>query len=257
MDVSRIERISSLQNPLLKAVRRAIQKGTQTEDGCLVAEGFHLLEEAVATGMEIRAIVGTAQGLAGIGDFAERVIELSDSMFRDLSSMETPQGILALVRAPQWDRTVLERSDALVVALDSIQDPGNAGTILRSAEAFGATAVVGLRGTVDFANPKLLRASAGSVFRLPVFRGELSELKGKLYGAAGDGRKLVSDVDLTGPCTLVIGSEGQGLSEATRKATELVRIPTEGVESLNAAIAASVLLYEAARQRSSQRGRQG
>jgi TrmH family RNA methyltransferase len=249
MDVSRIERISSLQNPLLKSVRRAIQKGTATEEGCLVAEGFHLLEEALTSGMKIDAIIGTTQGLAGVGDLAGRIIELSDSMFRDLSGMETPQGIMALVRTPVWDRAMLSVGNPLIVALDSVQDPGNAGTILRSAEAFGATAVFGLRGTVDFANPKLLRASAGSIFRLPVFRGELSELKVTLYGAAGEMGKPASAVDWRGPTAIVIGSEGQGLSEAVRKATQAVHIPTQGVESLNAAIAAAVFLYEASRQR--------
>ncbi len=252
MDVSRIERISSLQNPLMKVVKRAIQKGAATEDGCLVAEGFHLLEEALTTGMKIEALIGTAQGLSGVGAVANRILELPDSVYRDLSSMETPQGIMALVRGPQWDRKMLFEGNPLIVALDSVQDPGNAGTILRSAEAFGATAVFALRGTVDFANPKVLRASAGSIFRLPVFRGELSELKLTLYGAAGDSGdtgKLAKDVDWRGPCAIVIGSEGQGLSEAVRKATQPVRIPTQGVESLNAAIAAAVFLYEAARQR--------
>jgi TrmH family RNA methyltransferase len=249
MDVSRIERISSLQNPLLKSVRRAIQKGTATEEGCLVAEGFHLLEEALTSGMQLDAIIGTTQGLAGVGDLAARIIELSDSMFRDLSGMETPQGIMALVKTPVWDRSMLHEGNPLIVALDSVQDPGNAGTILRSAEAFGATAVFGLRGTVDFANPKLLRASAGSIFRLPVFRGELSELKVTLYGAAGEMGKPASAVDWRGPTAIVIGSEGQGLSEAVRKATQAVHIPTQGVESLNAAIAAAVFLYEASRQR--------
>jgi TrmH family RNA methyltransferase len=250
MDVSRVERISSLQNPMLKSIRRAIQKGSETEEGCLVAEGFHLLEEALTSGMEIVAVIGTAQGLAGVGSLGARVIELTDSMFRDLSGMETPQGIMALVRTPKWDRKVLLEGTPMIVALDSVQDPGNAGTILRSAEAFGATAVLLLRGTVDFANPKVLRASAGSVFRVPVFRGELSELSGvKLFGADGDGAKVASEVDWRGPCAIVIGSEGQGLCEASKKATQAVRIPTQGVESLNAAIAAAVFLYEAARQR--------
>lgn len=249
MDVSRIERIASLQNPLLKSVKRAIQKGSTTEEGCLVTEGFHLFEEAVNTGMTIEAIIGTAQGLAGVGDFSTRVIELLDSTFRDLSSMETPQGIMALVKAPVWDRAILNQGNPLIVALDSVQDPGNAGTILRSAEAFGATAVFGLRGTVDFANPKLLRASSGSIFRLPTFRGELSELKMTLYGASGEVGQLASAVDWRGPSAIVIGSEGQGLSEAVRKATKGVRIQTQGVESLNAAIAAAVFLYEASRQR--------
>ena len=249
MDVARIERISSLQNPLLKSIRKAISKGSSTEDGCLVAEGFHLLEEALGSGAKIEAIIGTAQGLAGVGSLAGKIIELTDSMFRDLSGMETPQGILALVRTPAWDRSILNSGNPLIVALDSVQDPGNAGAILRTAEAFGATAVVALRGTVDFANPKLLRASAGSIFRVPTFKGELSELKMPLYGASAEAGVLASQVDWRGPCVIVIGSEGQGLCESVRKATRGVRIPTRGVESLNASVAAAVFLYEAARQR--------
>ena len=109
-----------------------------------------------------------------------------------------------------------------------------------------------LRSNRNTGNSSRSRASSGSIFRLPVFRGELSELKLTLFGAAGDAGdtgKLAKDVDWRGPCAIVIGSEGQGLSEAVRKATQPVRIPTQGVESLNAAIAAAVFLYEAARQR--------
>lgn len=252
MPPSRTERITSLHNPLLKQIRGAIQKGTTTDDGALVAEGFHLLEEAITSGVEIEAIVGTAQGLAGIGDLAGRIIELPDAVFRDLSGMETPQGILTLVRPPVWDAQLMSTDTPLLVVLDSIQDPGNAGTILRSAEAFGANAVIALRGTVDFANPKLIRASAGSIFRLPTFRLELKDIGVPIYGASGSGDTLVHDVNWRPAAAIAIGSEGRGLSEAVRKACQSVCIPTIGVESLNAATAATVFLYEAARQRAAQ-----
>lgn len=249
MEASRVERILSLHNPLLKSIRKAVQKGSRTEEGWMVAEGFHLLEEALASGVEIGAVVGTEQGLAGVGSLGMRVVELSDALFRDLSGVEAPQGILTLVKTPEWDRSVLAQEGALVVVLDSVQDPGNAGTIIRSAEAFGASAVVALRGTVDLANPKVLRASAGSMFRVPCFRLEAGEVGLPLYGASGSAKTLVSEVDWRGAAGIVIGSEGRGLSEAVKKQCELVRIPTVGVESLNAAIAATVFLYEAGRQR--------
>ncbi len=249
MPPSRVERLTSLHNPLLKRIRLAIQKGALTEDGLWVAEGFHLLEEAINSGLPPEIIVGTAQGLSSLGNLADRIIEVPDALFRDISGVENPQGILALVRPPVWERSLLQTPQALLLALDGIQDPGNAGTILRSAEAFGVTAVIALRGTVDMANPKVLRASAGSVFRLPVFRAELAELPSPLYGASGSGELTVDAVDWRGAATIIIGSEGRGLTEAVRKACRTVAIPTTGVESLNAATAATIFLYEAARQR--------
>lgn len=249
MEAPRVEHILSLHNPLLKSIRKAIQKGTRTEEGWIVAEGFHLLEEALSSGVEIGAVIGTEQGLSGLASLGTRVIELSDSLFAGLSGLETPQGILTLVKTPSWTPDLLSSPQALLLVLDGVQDPGNAGAILRSAEAFGATAVVALRGTVDFANPKLVRAAAGSLFRLPSFRLELADLTLPLYGASGSGHKLVADIDWRGPAAIVIGSEGRGLTEAVKKQCELVRIPIVGVESLNAATAATVFLYEAARQR--------
>jgi TrmH family RNA methyltransferase len=249
MDSPRAEKILSLHNPLLKSIRKAMQKGSRTEEGWIVAEGFHLLEEALGSGVEIGAVIGTEQGLSGVASLGVRVVELSDALFRDLSGMETPQGILTLVRTPEWNRDLLAAPGALLLVLDGVQDPGNAGTILRTAEAFGATAVIALRGTVDLANPKVVRASAGSLFRVPSFRLELADLPVPLYGASGSGHKLVGDVDWRPAAAIVIGSEGRGLTEAVKKQCELVRIPTAGVESLNAAIAATVFLYEASRQR--------
>ena len=226
-----------------------------------VAEGIRTVEALLASPLRVRALLAssalatTPRGAAvHAAALAHGIpVEVVDeAAFASAADTEAPQGVLAIADLPRHVLGAPPGAGARYLILDGVQDPGNAGTIIRSAEAFGATALFALRGTVDFANPKLLRASSGSIFRLPVFRGELSELKLTLYGAAGDAGdagKLAKDVDWRGPCAIVIGSEGQGLSEAVRKATQPVRIPTQGVESLNAAIAAAVFLYEAARQR--------
>jgi TrmH family RNA methyltransferase len=141
--------------------------------------------------------------------------------------------------------------------LDGLQDPGNAGTILRAAEAFGATGVAFLKGTVSPYNPKCLRASAGSIFRIPVAAG----LDQQLFLAAAEQRKIalfalmpkgatdVGEVGLGSKCAIVVGSEGRGVSERLREKSTAIRIPTVGVESLNAALAAGIALFVARRQR--------
>jgi len=150
---------------------------------------------------------------------------------------------------------------ALVVVLDGLQDPGNAGTIVRAGEAFGATGVLFLKGSVNPHNPKTLRASVGSLFRVPylaavdgaVARAALQGRSVPLYAAVparrGGGTRSVTETDLAAPCGLAIGSEAHGVSGELRGCAVDVSIPTVGVESLNAAVAAGILLYEARRQR--------
>jgi TrmH family RNA methyltransferase len=146
--------------------------------------------------------------------------------------------------------------------MDGVQDPGNAGTIVRAAEAFGASGVLFLKGTVSPWNPKTLRASAGSLFRVPFVTGieppeavsaiRLHSLRTFAAMPFTGSEKLVHAADLTGNCAIVVGSEGRGVSPELRAVAEGLAIPTAGVESLNAAVAASILLYEARRQRTAQ-----
>jgi TrmH family RNA methyltransferase len=157
--------------------------------------------------------------------------------------------MLALVRLPEWIEKDLLKATPLVVVLDGVQDPGNAGAILRTAEAFGATGAVFLKGTVSLSNPKCLRASAGSAFRLPVVTEIPNGLK--LYAADPRAELPVAAADLTAPCAIIIGAEGSGVRPELAAHATGVKIPTSGVESLNAAVAAGILLYEARRQRSS------
>ncbi len=256
------ELLTSPANPLVKEIRRAVGRGTLTRDGYAVAEGFHLLEEALRSGCEIGAVVVSESVRAeaeerGAALGAVRRIILGDALFRAISATETSQGVIALVRPPAWDVEALFRGTPLVLVLDGIQDPGNAGAIVRAAEAFGATGVVFLKGTVSPYNPKAARASAGSVFRTPLVTGieagpACAALRAHgldIYAAMPSAAKDAASADLTRKCAFLIGSEGRGLSARTRAGAAELRIPVAGVESLNAAMAAGILLYEARRQR--------
>jgi TrmH family RNA methyltransferase len=194
--------------------------------------------------------------LAGV-----KIAVMPDALFETISGTETSQGVMALVTPPAWKLEQLFRGSPLVVVLDGLQDPGNAGTIARAAEAFGASGLMFLKGTVNPYNPKTLRASAGSLFRVPFLHGvdpalaraAMAQNKVELFAGVPAGSKGpvrgLHVVDLTGRCGLIIGNEAHGVSSLLRAASSDISIPTVGVESLNAAIAAGVLLYEARRQR--------
>jgi TrmH family RNA methyltransferase len=258
------EILLSDKNPLLKQVRRAIAKGALTADGFAVAESFHLLEEALASDCEISAVIVAESVKSAVAAHVRglkrtRVVAVRDAIFAELASTETTQGVIALVRPPVWTLDQVVRGRSLLMVLDGLQDPGNAGAILRAAEAFGATGAAFLKGSVSPYNPKTLRASAGSIFRLPVVAqtdeslliAVLDQKRVALYAAAPRAQKCISDVNLSERCAIIIGGEGRGVSAKLLDRAIAVRIPTSGVESLNAAVAAGVMLYEARRQRSS------
>jgi RNA methyltransferase, TrmH family len=258
------EIITSAANPLLKDVRRAMARGALTSDGWCVAETFHLLEEALRSDCEVKTVLAAesvrsaAEGhVRGLG--RTKVVVAPDALLRAVSDTESSQGIIALVKPPQWRLEQLFRGSPLVLVLDGLQDPGNCGTIVRAAEAFGASGVIFLKGTSSPYNPKTLRASAGSLFRVPFLHGvdaalaraALKQNRVELYAGvpAHNGVRSLVQVDLTGRCALIIGNEARGVGGELRSAALDVAIPTVGVESLNAAIAAGILLYEARRQR--------
>ena len=254
--------LTSPRNPLLKEVRKAIVRGASTEQGFAVAESFHLLEEALRSDCEISAVFAAESVRTAVESHVRglkkiRVIVLDDDLFRGIAATESSQGVLALVRPPQWTVEQLFRGHSLTVVLDGLQDPGNAGTILRAAEAFGATGVAFLKGTVSPYNPKCLRASAGSIFRVPL----VPALDQHLLLAAAEQRHIelfalmpkgsleLGEANLSRKCAVIVGSEGRGVSERLRAKAVDVRIPTVGVESLNAALAAGIALYAARKQR--------
>ncbi|MCW5977300.1 MAG: RNA methyltransferase [Bryobacteraceae bacterium] len=255
--------LTSSRNPLLKDVRRAVTRGGLTSGGFAVAEGVHLMEEALRSGRPISAVLAAASEAAAARERVAarpevRVVALEDGLFREISSTEHSQGVITLVAPRQWTVEELFGEAPLVVALDGIQDPGNAGAVARAAEAFGASGIIFLRGSVSPHNPKTLRASAGSLFRTPFVEGYdgaavRNEIRGRslaLYVATPRGGAVLGDANLRGGFALVLGSESRGVSEAFRAGATELRIPTAGVESLNVAVAAGIILYDAARQRS-------
>ena len=255
--MTKAETIRSAANPLLKDVRRAILRGGLTSRGCAVAETFHLLEEALASDCEVETVLAAESAAARVHLPARvKLVVVPDALLQQVADTQTSQGVIALVKPRAWSVEDLFRGQALVVVLDGVQDPGNAGTIVRAAEAFGATGAMFLKGTVSPFNPKTLRAAAGSLFRVPLVYGmeaeaareALEQNRVELFAAVTAGRS-VADTDLTGRCGLIVGSEARGVDARLRAAAREVSIPTAGVESLNAAMAAGILLYEARRQR--------
>ncbi len=269
--------VQSKQNSRLKELRRALAHPGLDRSSLAGIEGPKLLEEALRAGLRISCVF-VAQGaehlLEGLALSAEtEVLLLPRELLDSALATETPQPVAALVEPPEWNwadvlggakKAALLPANAkpLIVVLAELQDPGNLGTILRSAEAFGASAVLSLPGTVSEWNPKAVRASAGSVFRVPLLSvstddcfARLRKAGMKIWTTAVSGAEAADHINLAGPVALVIGNEGNGVPQKlATQADGAVTIPCPGpVESLNAAAAASVLLYEASRQRRSAR----
>jgi TrmH family RNA methyltransferase len=257
--------VQSKQNARLKELRRAFARPARNEQGFAAIEGPNLLEEALRAGLHVPAVFvaeETQHLLRGmpLGPETE-VLLVPGPLLNSVLETETPQPVAALLSPPHWTWVHLfnqANHPALIVLLAGLQDPGNVGTILRSAEAFGADGIVSLPGTVNPWNQKAMRASAGSVFRLPVIAAgieeafqRLREAKVKVFTTALRGATAASAADLTEPVAFLIGNEGNGVPEDIAvQAGGALTIPCPGpVESLNAAVAASVLLYEASRQR--------
>lgn len=262
----RLRRVEGRHNALVKELRKAFASGEPTPDGCCAIEGLRIVEEAIRSGVKFRAVFfSTAAELKAerllpqIGTHVETVV-LPDRLFSGAVPSETPQGVAALIRCKSFSmEDVLARSAAgPVVVVVGLQDPGNLGTILRSAEAFGAGGVLLAEGTVSLFNAKVVRASAGSVFRLAIARTKfpegLEQLRGsglRLIATSSHKGTPIDQASLTGPLAVLVGNEGKGLPrELLANMSEVVAIPhSSSVESLNAGVAASIVLYEAARQR--------
>jgi TrmH family RNA methyltransferase len=278
--------IISRDNRWLKRFRACL-RGEDGGDGIVGVEGVRLVEAALGSGLAVEAMLVSESGDRHLARFGRSIaaglqmLRTTDRLFAGIADTQTPQGVAALVRPKAAGVEDVLRGVSLVAVLVGVQDPGNVGTILRAAEAFGATGAAtcsaGGVGTADPLAPKAMRASAGSALRLPILRGMscailLAQLRVsgvKLYAAVRDsdaslGRKsdgvppLVRpwEADWKSPVALLIGNEGAGLGEEIVRACDArVSIPqresgeTRGVESLNAAMAGSVLLYEAMRQR--------
>jgi RNA methyltransferase, TrmH family len=243
----------ALSNQRVQRLRRLIgRRDERRAEGLLVVEGAVLILEAAEAGWEIESqYVAPGTDPLDVGGEVER---LAPGVIERVASTESPQPVLAIVRRRAVDPGIVDTADFVVVA-DGVSDPGNLGTMLRSAEGSGADALVVTPGTVDYTSPKVVRASAGSIFRLPVLEvSDVSEVarSGLVpIGTTSHGAAAYTDLDMTRRIALVLGNEPRGLSADTDVA-EWVTIPLEGrVESLNVAMACAVLCFEVARQRRS------
>jgi RNA methyltransferase, TrmH family len=264
---NRLRRITAGQNLLLKQLRQAFHRGELTPSGECAIEGFRISEEAIRSGLRFRAVFVSESGqkraarlLPQIGSHVETIL-LSDKLFSSAVPSQSPQGIAALVQTRTFaleDILAGSSSGALLVIV-GLQDPGNLGTLMRSAEAFGAKGVLLGEGTVSAFNSKVVRAAAGSVFRLAASRVELrAAIRAmraraiRLLATSSHKGTPLPQADLQGPIAIFIGNEGAGIDKKLlSEMDQLVMIPhSTRVESLNAGIAASIILYEAWRQRS-------
>jgi TrmH family RNA methyltransferase len=259
-------KLEGQHHPLAKTVRRMVRSGELCADGLVLLETARLIEDALASGILVPTVLLRAGAKARHGGLLENlptdttVYEVVPAVFDTLTTTETSPGILALAEQPNWSEQDLfpTAKPSLIPVLAGVQDPGNLGTILRAAEAFGATGVVLARDTVSLFNAKAVRATAGALFRLPILRGLsapeivalLRRRRVKLFTSVVSGGSALSSTDLSGPLAIVFGSEASGAPREFRAAGEPFTIPlAASVESLNVAAAAAVILYEIARQR--------
>ena len=258
-------RLTRRQDPIVDRFRRAARRATS--EPCVLLDGEHLVRDAVAAGIQLDVVMATHERWPHLADLLEALqaqhlpvalYEAAPTVIEAASPVKTPSGVVALAR---WQPVALEDtfagSNPLTVAAVDVQDPGNFGAIVRSADALGATGGVSTGASADPAGWKALRGTMGSAFRLPVARAmlesTLSAARGagaRIYAATADGAP-VHECDLTGPTLLLLGSEGLGLPDsAIEESNGRIAIPMRaGVESLNVAVTAALLLYEARRQR--------
>lgn len=250
----------SPHNPRIERVRDLRTPRGRSEHGCLAIEGPTLIAEAQRSGLAVRELYAVAAALAERRDLAElertgtTIFILTERAFERVSDVETPTGLLAVVDLPSADPAAILARPGTVLLLAGVSDPGNAGTLVRSAEAFGAAGVLFGKGGADPYAPKVVRAAMGSIFRLPVATVEAAWL---LDAVAAARRTIVAaDIDgeelgktaLPAHALLAIGNERRGVREWLPRWDLALRIPQSGsAESLNAAVAGSVLLYEFSR----------
>jgi TrmH family RNA methyltransferase len=262
---ARLRLIQGRHNPLIKDLRRAFARGEAPDHGFCAIEGLRILEEAIRSGLKFRAVffsesaqVKAQRLLSQIGARVETLL-LPDKLFTNAVPSDTPQGVAALVRWPQptLDEVLAKCPFGPLLVVAGVQDPGNLGTIVRSAEAFGVAGLILGEGTVSAFNAKAVRASAGSIFRLPVVRAKLSgtiprmrESGLRLLATSSHKGTPLQNVRFELPLAMFIGAEGAGLMrELLAEMDEVITIPhSRKVESLNAGVAASIVLYEMAQQ---------
>jgi RNA methyltransferase, TrmH family len=266
-----VTELTSRENPLLRRIRLVAARARKAPANLVLAEGVRSVEEAACAGRDIEAALYTeefgaskrgAPLLRALSEQRVHLYRIQERLLRSVSDVQSPQGILALVRVP-----LISYSDwpppraPLILCVCGLQDPGNLGTLIRSAAAAGASLVCATPGTVSPRTPKVIRASAGSFFHLPVieclnltaFLADCHDHSIATYRTDAHGESLYTEVDYTSGIALLLGNEGRGVADAIPPETGSIRIPmAPGVESLNVGVAGALLLYEAFRQRAAQ-----
>ncbi len=258
--------ISSTQNERVKAWSSLLDKKYRDRTQQFIIEGIHLIQEALKHKVDLDVIVydserGVPEELVEAARTTSHKLEwvqASRAVMARCTGTDTPPPVFAVVNKLSMDHSRLYSDQCFVVVLDGVRDPGNAGTIIRSADAVGADAVILGKGCVDLYNPKTVRSTMGSLFHLPIIEADLSELLPKakerhihLVGTSLQANHSCYSYDWTQPTWLLMGNEANGLSDDVRESmTDAVIIPMVGEsESLNVAMATTVLAYEALRQR--------
>lgn len=261
--------VQSPENEAVKQARKLLKRKGRQQQGAWLVEGVRFAEEALGAGVSIlmgfcgETLFKDERGRAIFGRLRESgapLYPVAQHVLATLSETQTPQGIVLLVQERPNDWQAIDSiTDPLLLVIDGVQDPGNLGTSIRAAAAAGAAAVITTPGTVDVGNPKALRSTMGAVFRVPLLTGvapdelirQVRRLGIRLYLLDAHEGALYTGVDLRQACALIVGGEAWGpRAEQLASVSEKLRIPLSGgVESLNAAVAAAVCLFEAKRQR--------
>jgi TrmH family RNA methyltransferase len=264
--------ITSVNNDRVRKVVSYLEKSkARREDDVFVIEGMKMLREAPV--LQVREVYVTARFLDKASEDDKEILwrygaeEVSEDVMKKMAATQTPQGVLAVVAQYHYtEEEVLEGynkddegAKPLILILENIQDPGNLGTMLRSGEGAGVTGMILSKGSADIYNPKVIRSTMGSIFRMPfIYVENLPEMIKKLsqngistYAAHLKGKKNYDEFDYTKPTAFLIGNEGNGLTKETADAaSEYILIPMKGaVESMNAATSSAILTFEASRQR--------
>lgn len=240
--------ITSVQNRSVKEWKKLHRRRHREQTKQFLIEGFHLIEEAYKTRQPIETVI--VEESIKVPDWVhpKDVVRVHERVFQEISQTETPQGIAAVVRMKQVE---LEHH-RYVLLIDAIQDPGNLGTMIRTADAAGFSKIVLGRGTVDVYNDKVIRASQGSIFHIPIVErsleeeiAQLKEKKFSIWATTLEGAKNYRDVDVEEKTAIIFGNEGRGIHlDFIKLADKLVKIPIFGrAESLNVGIAAGILMY--------------
>jgi len=280
----RMKQITSDENPIYKAAMQLKQKKYRDEQQKYLIEGPNLIQEALRSGGEIEMVIqsedyspasfvheNAAADEQAHPDLEAEIAVMSPALFRKLSDTETPQGIMAIVKKkryteeeffaakPAGDGSGDKNEASNLIVLDRLQDPGNIGTILRTADAAGYMGAILMKGTADVYSPKIARAAAGSLFRVPVLLVDtpehaiqmLKKYKKKIICTTPNCHSYYYDIDMKNDVAVIIGNEGNGACAEFLDQAELkIKIPMEGtIESLNAAVSAGILMYESVRQR--------